>query len=88
MPPYEVVEEQNFMEQIKNLKGTVPRIYDIKDGVCWILARNPKSGIQLPNYQDYRIYKTDSLNTDDQEFWILFKFEKGRVRLFSIAPVE
>lgn len=85
---FEIAEEQYFMDQVEALKDSFPRIYDIKDGVCWTLSRNPNIGTPLPNFQDFRVYKTDSLNTEDQEFWILFKIEKEKVRLFSIAPTE
>jgi hypothetical protein len=85
----EAVEEQYFIEQLEKLKERYPRIYEIKDAIIWTLSRKPNSGTPLPNATEFRIFKTDSLNTEDPGFWVLFKYESmnERVRFFSIAPI-
>lgn len=90
MSLYEVLEEHCFSEQIEKLKAIYPRIYEIKDAIIWTLSRNPILGTALPHSPDFKVFKSDSLNSEDQGFWLLFKNEKDRerVRLFSIAPID
>jgi len=85
----EAIEEHSFAEQVEKLKESYPRIYEIKDAIIWTLTRNQNAGIPLPHAPEFRVYKTDSLNTEDQEFWVLFKYEpeNEKVRLYTIAPI-
>lgn len=85
----EGVEEKSFMNQIEKLKEQYPRIIDIKDAIIWTLARDPEYGESLPSNKEFKVYKTESLNTEDVNFWVLYKHKKQgeKVHLYSIAPI-
>ena len=85
----EVIEEQNFANEIEELKAENPRIYEIKDAIIWDLARNPKLGTSLLRHPDYMVYETSPLDSEALKFWILYKWEpeNEKVRLFSLELI-
>ena len=87
--PVVIVEDKYFMEEIEKLKPQFKRIYEIKDAIAWVLARDPNSGNPLPYDPNYKVYETSPLDTEAPKFWILYRFdaENEKVYLLSIVPL-
>lgn len=86
---FEVIEEHSFVGRLEELKKAFSRIYDVKDAVCWLLAKNPLYGTELPDIPNHRILETKPLSVDCPRFWILYRIDKagGKIFLLSIAIV-
>ena len=76
------------MDKIEELKLQYPRIYDIKDGIIWVLCRNPLLGQELNKKHNF-VYESGPLDQEAQKFWILYRYDDkaGKIYLLSISPV-
>ena len=84
-----IIEEHCFDDDLKQISGTYPRVYDVKDAIIWTLARTPRVGTPLPGHPDFRTYETTGIGATPA-FWVLYKVvttTSERVHLVAITPV-
>ncbi len=83
-----VIEERSFEEDLNNLLVMHQRIYDVKDGASWVLARNPRAGTAMKDFPNFLVYETTAIG-GVPSYRILYSWDarNSHIYLHSISPV-
>jgi hypothetical protein len=87
MPIRTCRENALFSEKVEQYRERYPRIDDVVDAACWLLAREPRAGQQLPDDPEYFILQTVSVGSTPS-FWILYHFDADYIDLLAIGAAQ
>jgi hypothetical protein len=81
----QIVEEEQFAQEKKNLRHSAARLDEILFGITWVMARRPDSFPQVPGLKLY-VARTDSFpGAPPLHVW--FTFDDTNVHLLSIEEM-
>lgn len=83
----DVVEEPRYSQDLDLLRRQFPSLDEIHADLTWELSLHPAVGQPIAFALDFRLYTTVPTN-DTPAFHILYSFDKNKVYLHSIQPVQ
>ena len=80
--------EDRFSTELKRIEADAKRADDLICGIDWVLARDPKSGINIPNTQVWHIVSRDIPKS--RHLVIFYTFSDEKVFFLSVtqSPIE